>query len=209
SGLFAMFFFASLYAQEILGYSPLRAGFAFLPVALGIGVGAGLSQQIVRRFGVRPVLTAGLALATIGMLIMVRLPVHGAYAGDLLTGLLPISIGMGLSFVPITLLATTGVAQQDAGLASGLFNTAQQVGGSLGLAVLATLAANKTGAVMATLHHPARVAVYGAQLDGFHVAFAGGAILMASAMVIELALLRKQHVERIEAAEPAVVAAVA
>ena len=123
SGLFAMFFFASLYVQEILGYSALKAGFAFLPVALGIGVGAGVAQQILRRVGVRAVMSVGLILATIGMLEMTQLQVDGSYP-SLLAGLMPISIGLGLTFVPITLLATSGVEAQDAGLASGLFNTA-------------------------------------------------------------------------------------
>jgi EmrB/QacA subfamily drug resistance transporter len=206
SGLFAMFFFASLYVQEILGYGALKAGFAFLPVAFGIGVGAGIAQQMVRRVGLRPVLTFGLALATIGMLVLVRLPVHGSYLTDLMTGLMPISIGMGFAFVAITLLATSGVEHQDAGLASGLFNTAQQVGGALGLAILSTLAANATGSALGKLHHPARAIVNQAQLNGFHVAFAAGAILMAAGIVIELVVLRKRDVERIEA-EPSLAAA--
>lgn len=202
SGLFAMFFFASLYAQNILGYSPLRAGFAFLPVAVGIGIGAGIAQQLVRQLGVRTLLTAGLLLATVGMAILVRLPVHGSYLTDLMTGLMPISIGMGLAFVPITLLATSGVEHADAGLASGLFNTAQQVGGALGLAVLSTLAANRTGSVLATLHTHSRNAIFGAQLDGFHLAFAAGAVLMAVGIVLEVAVLRKRDVERIEVEAP-------
>lgn len=202
SGLFAMFFFASLYAQNILGYKPIEAGFAFLPVALGIGVGAGIAQQMIRRFGVRAVLTIGLVLSTIGMAVLTQLPVHGSYLGNLMTGLMPISIGMGFAFVPITLLATSGVGPEDAGLASGLFNTSQQIGGALGLAILSTLAANKTGSIMSTLHHPSRYATFSAQLSGFHVAFLCGAILMAAGIVVELALLRKRHVERIEVEAP-------
>jgi predicted MFS family arabinose efflux permease len=145
SGLFGMFFFASLYVQDILGYSPLRAGLAFLPVTGGIVVGAGIAQQLIRRLGVRNVAVGGIAIATAGMAVLTQLPGHGSYAGDLLTGLLPMSIGMGLTFVPITLLGTGGVTGDDAGLASGLFNTAQQVGGSLGLAILSTLAAKSDG----------------------------------------------------------------
>ena len=148
SGMFGMFFFASLYVQEILGYSPLRAGLAFLPVTAGIVIGAGAAQQLIRRLGVRNVAVAGITLATVGMAVLTQLPLHGTYAGDLLPGLLPMSIGMGLTFVPITLLGTGGVSDDDAGLASGLFNTAQQVGGSLGLAILSTLAASQTSRLL-------------------------------------------------------------
>lgn len=202
SGLFAMFFFASLYVQEILGYSPLKAGFAFLPVALTIGVGAGIAQQLVRRLGIRVLISAGLVIATIGMLVLSGLPVNGSYP-NLLAGLLPIALGLGLTFVPITLLATSGVEPGDAGLASGLFNTAQQVGGSIGLAILSTLAANRTSSVLATLHTPhTRLALFGAQVDGFHVAFIGGAILFAAGLVLQFALLRTEHVKRIDVTTP-------
>ena len=145
SGMFGMFFFASLYVQEILGYSPLQAGLAFLPVTGGIVVGRRhrpaadpASRRAQRRAG-RDRARHGRAWWSCA-----SVPVHGTYAGDLLPGLLPMSIGMGLTFVPITLLATGGVDDNDAGLASGLFNTAQQVGGSLGLAILSTLAASQT-----------------------------------------------------------------
>src|SRR5205807_5109881 len=116
SGMFGMFFFASLYVQQILGYSPLEAGLAFLPVTAGIVIGAGIAQQLVRRIGVRNVAVTGITLATAGMVVLTQLPVHGSYAGDLLPGLMPMSIGMGLTFVPITLLGTGGVGDQDAGL---------------------------------------------------------------------------------------------
>ncbi|HXO09618.1 MAG TPA: MFS transporter, partial [Solirubrobacteraceae bacterium] len=119
SALFGMFFFASLYVQEILGYSPLKAGLAFLPVTAGIIIGAGLSQQFIKRFGVRNVSVVGLVLASAGLLYLTQLPVDGSYVSDLLVGLLPMSIGMGLVFVPITLLATSGVSADDSGLASG------------------------------------------------------------------------------------------
>ena len=110
SGMFGMFFFASLYVQEILGYSPLQAGLAFLPVTAGIMIGAGVAQQLIKRVGVRNVSIAGIALAAAGMLVLTQLPVHGSYVSDLLVGLLPMSLGMGLTFVPITLMATSGVS---------------------------------------------------------------------------------------------------
>jgi EmrB/QacA subfamily drug resistance transporter len=197
SGMFGMFFFASLYVQEILGYSPLRAGLAFLPVTAGIIIGAGVAQQLIKRVGVRNVSTAGITLAAAGMLVLTQLPVHGSYVSDLLVGLLPISLGMGLTFVPITLMGTSGVADDDAGLASGLFNTAQQVGGSLGLAILSTLAASQTASV---LHGTSAAAVLAARVSGYHVAFAAAAIMLGAGAVIMTVALRKQHMREVERA---------
>jgi EmrB/QacA subfamily drug resistance transporter len=210
SGLFGMFFFASLYVQEILGYSPLHAGLAFLPVTGGIAVGAGLAQQLIRRFGVRNVGVLGITLATVGMGLLARIPVHGTYAGDLLPGLLPMSIGMGLAFVPITLLATGGVTGNDSGLASGLFNTSQQVGGALGLAILSTLAASKTTSVLNGLHGSATAAAsVAARVSGYHVAFTAAAIMLGAGAVILAFGLRRRHLEglNLEELTPSAVAA--
>jgi MFS family permease len=196
SGLFGMFFFASLYVQEILGYTPLHAGLAFLPVTVGIALGAGAAQQLIRRFGVRNVLLVGIVLATAGLALLARIPVHGTYAGDLLPGLLPMSIGMGLAFVPVTLLATGGVTSGDAGLASGLFNTSQQVGGALGLAILSTLAASKTSSVLRGLHGSASAAAsIAARVSGYHVAFIAAAVMLGAAALILALVLRQRHLE--------------
>jgi MFS family permease len=118
SAMFGMFFFASLYVQDILGYSPLRAGFAFLPVTVGIIAGSVAAQALIRRFGPRNVSVAGILLAAFGMGLLTGVPVHGSYVSNLLVGLMPLSIGLGLVFVPVTLLATGGVSGDDAGLAS-------------------------------------------------------------------------------------------
>jgi EmrB/QacA subfamily drug resistance transporter len=205
SGLFSMFFFASLYVQEILGYSPLRAGLAFLPVTAGIGIGAAIAQQLIRRVGVRAMSVAGISIATVGMVILTGLPVHGSYVGDLLVGLMPLSIGMGLTFVPITLLGTGNLDNDDAGLASGLFNTAQQVGGALGLAVLSTLAASHTAGLVHAGAGPAARAA--ALVSGYHVAFAGGAIVLGSGALLLAAGLRRRHVVGIDVTASPVVAA--
>ncbi|HEY6525973.1 MAG TPA: MFS transporter [Solirubrobacteraceae bacterium] len=197
SGMFGMFFFASLYVQEILGYSPLRAGLAFLPVTAGIVIGAGVAQPLIKRVGVRNVSIAGIALAAAGMLVLTQLPVHGQYVSDLLVGLLPMSLGMGLTFVPITLMATSGVSDDDAGLASGLFNTAQQVGGSLGLAILSTLAASQTARV---LHGTSQAAVLAARVSGYHVAFLAAAIMLGAGVVILVVALRPSHMREVERA---------
>ena len=198
SGLFGMFFFASLYVQEILGYSPLRAGLAFLPVTGGIVVGAGIAQQLIRRAGVRNVAIGGISLATVGMVVLTQLPVHGSYVGNLLVGLLPMSIGMGLTFVPITLLGTGGVSRDDAGLASGLFNTAQQVGGSLGLAILSTIAASQTTSLLHGLGAGASAgAAIAARVSGYHVAFAAAAVMLGAGAVLLATALRPRDVDAI------------
>jgi predicted MFS family arabinose efflux permease len=197
-GLFALFFFASIYVQEILGYDPLEAGLAFLPVSFMIGIGAGIAQQLVRKVGVRPVAIFGLIVATAGLFYLSRVPADGSYAKDLLPGLLLMSFGMGNTFVPITLIATTNVGAEDAGLASGLFNTSQQVGGALGLAVLSTLAADKTASLLADLGHapsPADRAV--ALTEGFQVAFTGAAILLLAGLVVLLLLVRARDVANV------------
>ena len=205
AGMFAMFFFASIYVQEVLGYSPLRAGLAFLPVTAGIVTGAGLSQQLIRRAGVRAVAMGGMTLAALGMVVLSRVPVDGSYLGNLLPGLLPMAVGMGLTFVPITLIATTNVDAADAGLASGLLNTAQQMGGALGLAVLATLAANRTSGLLGTLGHaPTPFDRLSAVVGGFQLAFLASAVLIGAGVVLMGALVRREHVRLIDVtAEPA------
>src|ERR1700744_1673526 len=197
SGMFGMFFFASLYVQEILGYSPLKAGLAFLPVTAGIAIGAGTAQQLIKRVGVGNVSITGLSLASSGMLVLTQLPVHGSYVGNLLVGLMPMSIGLGLAFVPITLLGTSGVTGADAGLASGLFNTAQQVGGSLGLAILSTLAASQTTSV---LHGTSQLAVLTARVSGYHVAFLAAGVMLALGVVLLTFGLRRRDIREVEAA---------
>jgi EmrB/QacA subfamily drug resistance transporter len=196
SGMFGMFFFVSLYVQDVLGYSALHAGIAFLPVTLGIIVGAGIAQPLIGRFGAQVVAVGGLVLATIGMALMTSVPVHGHYASDLLPALIPLSIGMGLVFVPITLLATGGVRNEDAGLASGLFNTSQQVGGALGLAILSTLAVNHTSSIVQGLGSaPSHEAVLAATVAGYHVAFIAAAVMLGSAAVLLAVLLRRRDLE--------------
>jgi predicted MFS family arabinose efflux permease len=209
AGMFALFYFASIYVQEVLGYSALRAGLAFLPVTAGIVIGAGVSQQLIPRVGVRAVGLVGMSIAATGLILLSRIPVAGTYLGDLLPGLMIMAIGMGLTFVPITLIATTNVEEDDAGLASGLLNTSQQLGGAIGLAVLSTLAANTTSRTLATLGHaPSAFAQVSALVSGFHVAFLVGACLMLSGAVIMATTVRRRDVSRIDTAavEPALAA---
>jgi EmrB/QacA subfamily drug resistance transporter len=197
SGMFAMFFFNTLYIQRVLGYGPLKAGLAFLPFTAGIMVSAGIASTFATRIGVRVIAAAGMALTIVGMLLLTQLPTHGSYVADVLPSIIVSSLGMGAVFMPLTLVATTGLDDEDQGLASGIFNTSQQIGGALGLAILSTIAAGRTA-------NPDDAA---SLVHGFHWAYATGAAIVALALISMLALLRREHVAKIEAqgAEPVMV----
>ena len=197
-----MFFFASLYLQGILGYSALTTGFAFLPVTAGIAMGAVTAQQLVPKIGVRPVLVTGLSVAAVGLTILgVTTEVDGSYLG-VLTGLFPMALGMGATFVSLTLVATTNVDENDAGLASGIFNTSQQVGGALGLAVLSTLANDRTASILGDIAGaPTHAQVQGALVDGYQLAFFAAAALLAVGAVALGVLLRPSDVATIDAGD--------
>jgi EmrB/QacA subfamily drug resistance transporter len=207
-GLFGMFFFASLYLQNILGYSALETGFAFLPVTVGIMMGAVTSQQLVQRVGVRPVMLAGLTVAAIGLTILgLSTRVDGSYLG-VLGGLFPMAVGMGATFVSLTLVATTNVDEDDAGLASGIFNTSQQVGGALGLAILSTLANSRTSGILGDLTGaPTQAQQQAALVDGFQLAFLVAAGLTAAGAVVLGLVLRRRDVARIDAGDAVAVPA--
>ena len=207
-GLFAMFFFNTLYLQGVLGYSPLRAGLAFLPFTAGIIIGAGVSQKLVPAIGAREVPIIGLALAISGLLLFLRLTPDGTYLVDLLPGIMLTSIGMGLTFVPVTLIATSGIPDSDAGLASGLFNTSQQIGGALGLAILSTIATEKTTGVIEALgRRPSEADTANALVDGFHLAWFGSAAFLAVGALMLVALLRRRDVVAASQGEAAPVVA--
>jgi EmrB/QacA subfamily drug resistance transporter len=198
AGLFANFYFGTLYLQEILHFSPIATGFAFLPVAVLIGAAAGISQRIVPRYGVRAVAVAGMALAAGGLALMVRVSLHGTYLGTLLPAFVLLAVGLGLSFVPATLIGVSSVHGDDAGLASGLFNTAQQVGGALGLAVLATLAASRTSSLISALgHHVTKHAAAGATVSGYRIAFLVAAGFMLTSILVIVSFLRASHLEHV------------
>jgi EmrB/QacA subfamily drug resistance transporter len=202
-GIFAIFFFASLYLQDILDFSPVEAGLSFLPLTGAIILAAGAAQALVTRIGVRTVVLTGMVLGAVGLVMMSFISVGGSYAVDVLPGLVVLGIGLGLTFVPLTLIATTGVRSDDAGLASGLFNASQQIGGALGLAILSTLAANRTTSVIADLGHPATPhdqAV--AAVDGYQIAFWAAAGLMILGVLLISLLVRRRDVAAASAAEP-------
>jgi EmrB/QacA subfamily drug resistance transporter len=188
SGLFAMFFFNSLYIQRVLGYGPLKAGVSFLPFTAGIMFSAGLASQFAPKIGVRAIASVGMVIAAAGLFLLTRIHVDGSYAVDVLPAMLLTSIGMGGVFVSLTLVATTGLHDDDQGLASGLFNTSQQIGGALGLAILSTIAASKSG----DNPSPAKL------VEGFHYAFAGSALFVLGGLAVLLLLLRRRDVASIE-----------
>jgi EmrB/QacA subfamily drug resistance transporter len=207
-GMYGFFFLSTLYTQQVLGYSPIKAGLAFVPFTFGIVVGAGIAQQLARRINIRTVAAIGMTLATVGLLLLTGVPVNGHYASDLLPAIIVMSIGMGLTFVPITLIATTNVGESDAGLASGIFNTSQQVGGALGLAVLSTLAADRTSSYLSDLGHaPGRVDQLAGMVEGFQLAWLVSAILVAVGAVLVLLIIRPRDVAGVNPEEVAVAGA--
>jgi len=186
AGMFAWFFMSALYLQGVLHYSPMQVGLAFLPANLVMAVlSLGLSARLVMRFGVRRPLAAGLALAVCGLLLFARAPVDGRFATDVLPGMLLLGLGAGIAFNPMLLAAMSDVAPADAGLASGVVNTAFMMGGSLGLAVLASLAAARTGALAA-----AGAAPVAALNGGYQTAFLVGALFAGAAALLGGGLLR-------------------
>jgi EmrB/QacA subfamily drug resistance transporter len=184
--LFSMFFFVSLYMQQVLGYDALKAGVAYLPLAGGIIISAGVASQLVTKLGFKPVMVAGFVLVAAGLIWFAQVSPGGTYVGDVLFPSLLAAVGLGLVFVPLTIAAVAGVSAADSGLASGLINTSQQVGGALGLAILASIANSTTNDAM-TAAHGAKSALPGALTQGFQDAFtvgAGFAILGALLTVV-------------------------
>ena len=188
---FSMFLMLTLYMQQVLTYSPMRTGVAYLAVAGTAIVWSGVAAQLVNRVGVKPTIAAGMTLLTVGLLYFTQVSVGGTYARDLLPGFLIIAAGLGFSFVPISIAALAGVQSSEAGLASGLFNTSQQIGGALGIAALSTIATTKTSDGVA-----AGTPVPKALTDGFEAAFIWGAIVAAIGIVVALVLVRREDLEQ-------------
>ena len=202
AGLFGMFFLGSLYLERVLGYDPLEIGLAFLPVAFAIGIlSVGASERLVMRFGAKPVLLVGQVLIVAGLVLFAVSPVHSSYLSNLLAPMLLLGVGAGLSFPSLMGLAMSSATEQDSGLASGLVNTSLQVGGALGLAVLATLSATRTDNLLASGTSPDA-----ALTSGFHLAFWIGAGLVTAAIAVTTLAVRTrpalEEVERLEELEP-------
>jgi EmrB/QacA subfamily drug resistance transporter len=193
--VFANFFLLTLYVQQVLHYSALKAGLTFLATAGTVIPVAGLSQALVTRIGVRPVLVTGLALLTGGMLWYAQVPVHGSFVPDLLPGYLMVGFGLAFSFIPMSIAALAGVENDEAGLASGLINTSQQIGGALGVAIAATVAFTHANTLLASGHDAPS-----AQTSGFSLAFWVLAAVGAVSVVAAATLVRGSELERVEAA---------
>ena len=178
AGMFAMFFLGALYLQEILGYSPLGVGIAFLPATLITGtLSLRFSEKLNMRFGPKTTLIPGLVAMGAGLLLFARAPVDGNYVTDILPVMILLGVGGGVAFPALMMLAMSGATQEDSGLASGLVNTSMQVGGAIGLAVLATLAASTTDSKLAE-----GASENAALNSGFHLAYVVGAGLVLAAL---------------------------
>ena len=186
AAMFAWFFISALYLQLVLGYSPLKVGLAFLPANLIMGAfSLGLSAKLVMRFGIKRPLSTGLLLAGVGLVLFARAPVDGSFVVDVLPSMILLGIGAGMAFNPMLLAAMSEVEPQESGLASGVVNTAFMMGGALGLAVLASLAASRTDSLTASGHgHLA------ALNGGYHVALLAGAVFAVAAASVAAVFLR-------------------
>ncbi|HVW18247.1 MAG TPA: MFS transporter [Solirubrobacteraceae bacterium] len=188
AGMFGMFFMGALYLQRVLGYDPFETGLAFLPMTLLMGtLSVRYSERLVMRFGARRMLLIGNTLFAVGLALLVRAPVDGEYVRDVLPTMLVMGTGAGIGFAGVMTLAMSGVAPQDAGLASGLINTSTQVGGALGLAVLATLSATRTKHLRA-----AGDSLASALVGGYRLAFLLGAVLIALAVAVAALVMREE-----------------
>jgi EmrB/QacA subfamily drug resistance transporter len=190
TAMFSMFLMLTLYMQQVLGYSAMRTGVAYLAVAGTAIFTSAIAAQLVTRIGVKPVLVIGMTTLTAGLVYFTQVSVGGSYLGDLLPGFLLIAVGIGFSFVPISIAALAGIQPAEAGLASGLINTSQQIGGALGIAALSTIATSRTGDALAKGSTPAAALV-----DGFHGAFVAGVIIAAIGIVASLTLIRRDELE--------------
>jgi EmrB/QacA subfamily drug resistance transporter len=196
TALFSMFLMLTLYMQQVLGYSPMKTGLAYITVAGTSIVWAMVAQQLVTRVGVKPVLVTGMSLLSLGLLYFTQVSPDGSYIGDLLPGFLVVAVGMAFSFVSISIAALAGVPAKDAGLASGLINTSQQIGGALGIAILSSVAIAQTSDAARTGD-----AVPDALTSGFQAAFWVGAGVAAVGVLASLILVRKDELEAAPVAE--------
>jgi EmrB/QacA subfamily drug resistance transporter len=193
TAVFAMFLMLTLYMQQVLAYSPMKTGVAYLAVAGTAIIWSFVASVLVTRVGVKPVLVAGMAMLTAGLVYFTQVSVDGSYAADLLPGFLLIAVGLGFSFVSISIAALAGVRHSEAGLASGLLNTSQQVGGALGVAVLATVATARTDDATAT-----GSALPVALTNGFEAAFIVGAAIAFAGVLVGLFAVRREDLAQHE-----------
>ena len=202
AGLFGMFFLGALYMQRVLHYDAIEVGLAFLPVALGIAVlSLGFSARLIMRFGARATMIPGLALTAAGLVLFRGAPANASYLADLFPAMVLIGVGAGLAFPSLMTLAMSAATAEDSGLASGLVNTTQQVGGALGLAVLATLSTTRSNSLRG---HGDSLST--SLLSGYHLAFTIGAALVVVAIISAIVLLHSQGGDAAAAEDPVALA---
>jgi Na+/melibiose symporter-like transporter len=189
AGMFGMFFMGALYLQRVLGYDALETGLAFLPATICMAVlSLGFSEKLIMRFGARPILFPGLLLSMAGLLVFTQAPVDGSYVIHVMPVMILLGVGAGLSFPALMTLSMSGATPSDAGLASGLVNTSLQVGGALGLAVLATLSTTRSEDLLRDGDSQAA-----ALTGGYHFAFVIGAVLLVAAIAVALTVLQPER----------------
>jgi predicted MFS family arabinose efflux permease len=196
--IFANFFLLTLYVQNVLGFSALRTGLTFLATAGTAVISAGVAQALTTRFGAKPIMTIGLVLLTAAMIWYSQIPADGSYAADLLPGYLMVGVGIAFAFVPVSIAALAGVAEREAGLASGLINTSQQIGGAIGVAVASTVFTSRFES-LTTDGSPLPVALTG----GYRWAFWALAVFGVLAVIAAVTLIRREEMAETPTTAPA------
>ncbi len=188
AGMLTMFYFLTLYMQTVLGYSPLAAGAAYLPLTLGVGVSSGIGAKLLTKVGSRAVICAGALIASAGLVLLAQVPVHGHYLPNILPGLMLVAFGVGPVFVGVTAAANAGATASQAGLVAAIMNSSQQVGGALGLAIFSALATTQTNHLLATGH-----SAHAAATAGFQRALLAGALFTLAAALISVRTAKTRH----------------
>ncbi len=192
AGMFSTFFFTSLYVQGMLRYSPVKTGLSFLVIPFAIAISATQIPRLIKKTGYKPILMVAPLVVALALYLLAHVPLHGSYVHDLLPGFILMGLGMGATFVPITIAATSGVSGRESGLASGLLNTSQQVGGALGLAILAGVSASSATRFAKHAAHPGALTPVEAALHGYHAAFYVASGFMVGAAIIATIVLQQK-----------------
>ncbi len=191
AGMFSTFFFTSLYAQTVLGYSPVKTGLSILVIPFAIAISATNVPRLVKLIGFKPILVAAPLVISMALYLLSGVPVDGNYVHNLLPGFILLGLGMGAAFIAITIAATSGVGPRESGLASGILNTAQQIGGALGLAILTGLATSSALRYGQHALHPDKLTLIAAEVHGFHTAFLVATGFMIGASVLAMIMLKQ------------------
>ena len=187
-----MFFFVSLYMQQVLGWDALKSGLAYLPLAITIILAAGIASVLVTKIGFKPVVITGLLSVAAGLFLFSRISADGSFGGDILIPSLLAAVGLGFSFVPVTIGGTTGIAPDEAGLASGLINAGQQVGGALGLAILVTVSTTRLNSELEGIENPSPAQFASALVSGTGLAFWVAFVFIVVSFVVAALLMKRE-----------------